>query len=96
MALVLPKLTVEDPVKPVPVMVTNVPPSVDPIDGKILVIMGLFNMTLACVPMPSPKAFTPSTTNQYVLPAIRFGIVAWLVVTFVARVPGPVPGPVSK
>ncbi len=40
MAATLPKVTAVAPVKPVPVMVTVVPPDVGPVVGEILVIVG--------------------------------------------------------
>ena len=39
-ALVLPNFTVEAPVKFVPVIVTDVPPAVEPLDGEIPVTVG--------------------------------------------------------
>ena len=69
-ALVLPKFTVVAPVKPVPVIVTEVPPIVGPLEGLIVETVGReYKVTTSPVPGAQaktgvfPQVFVPSVGN---------------------------------
>ena len=61
-----PKLTPETPVNPVPVIVTLVPPAVEPVAGEIDVIVGAEGAGAALVVklMTAPGVHVPSTLDH--------------------------------
>ena len=70
-AAVLPNFTPLAPVKPVPVIVTEVPPPVEPEVGKILVIVGAVTNMLLVTAWPEKLASTPPSAATTV-PAVYF------------------------
>ena len=87
---VVPNLTAVAPVNPVPVIVTAVPPAVDPLAGEMLVTVGAetyVNLSPVTIALVLPSVVTLTSTVPAPAGDVAVRLVAELYVTLAATVP---------